>query len=143
MSVDQMKAAAQNTNAGDCPSESLYEEGGQSLTAWDDISGQQLETKLMVAARKEEIKYFQEMGVYDKVDVSEAWTETGKAPIAVRWVAPFVNAPVYSATLRSTHSSARQTDSHALQTKLAALNDDGPMLPHRMSATRSVSETTA
>ena len=58
----------------------------QGLTAWDDISGQQLEPKLMVAARKEEIKYFREMGVYDKVDVSEAWTETGNAPIAVRWV---------------------------------------------------------
>ena len=66
--------------------ESLHEEGGQGLTAWDDISGQQLEPKLMVAARKEEIKYLREMGVYDKVDVSEAWTETGKASIAMRWV---------------------------------------------------------
>ena len=26
------------------------------------------------------------MGVYDKVDIAEAWKETGKAPIAVRWV---------------------------------------------------------
>ena len=40
----------------------------------------------MEAARKEEIKYFREMGVYVEVDVSEAWTETGKAPIAVRRV---------------------------------------------------------
>ena len=26
------------------------------------------------------------MGVYEKVDVAESWKETGKAPIAVRWV---------------------------------------------------------
>ena len=31
MSVDQMQAAAKNTNAGDCPSESLHEKGGQAL----------------------------------------------------------------------------------------------------------------
>ena len=40
----------------------------------------------MIQARREEIKYFREMGVYEKVDISEAWAETGKAPIAVRWV---------------------------------------------------------
>ena len=84
MSVDLMQAAAKNTNAGDCPSESLHEEGGQGFAAWDDISGQQLEPRLMVAARKQEIKYFREMGVFDQVDVSEEKTETGKAPIAVR-----------------------------------------------------------
>ena len=37
-------------------------------------------------ARREEIKYFNEMGVYTKVDLKESWDETGKAPIAVRWV---------------------------------------------------------
>lgn len=40
----------------------------------------------MVQARREEIKYFKEMGVYDKVSLEEAWRETGKAPIAVHWV---------------------------------------------------------
>ena len=40
----------------------------------------------MVAARREEIKYFREMGLYDKVDLAEAWEVTGRAPIAVRWV---------------------------------------------------------
>ena len=63
MSVDQMQTAAKNANAGDCPSESLHEEGGQGFTEWDDISGQQLEPQFMVAARKEEIKYFREIGV--------------------------------------------------------------------------------
>ena len=40
----------------------------------------------MVATRKEEIQCSREMGVYDKFDVSEAWSETGKAPISVRRV---------------------------------------------------------
>ena len=26
------------------------------------------------------------MGVYEKVNIDECWTQTGKAPIAVRWV---------------------------------------------------------
>ena len=40
----------------------------------------------MVKARQEEIQYFRDMGVYEKVDVQECWKSTGKAPIAVRWV---------------------------------------------------------
>ena len=40
----------------------------------------------MVKARREEIAYFRDMGIYEKVDINEAWSETGKAPIAVRWV---------------------------------------------------------
>ena len=40
----------------------------------------------MTQARKDEIRYFKEMGVYDKVPLAEAWTETGRAPIATRWV---------------------------------------------------------
>ena len=26
------------------------------------------------------------MGVYEKVDIQECWSITGKAPVAVRWV---------------------------------------------------------
>ena len=40
----------------------------------------------MIKARKDEIAYFRQTGVYEKVDVSESLKETGKAPIAVRWV---------------------------------------------------------
>ena len=40
----------------------------------------------MKAARREDIAYFKSMGVYEKVDIAESWKETGKAPIAVRWV---------------------------------------------------------
>ena len=35
-------------------------------------------------ARREEIEYFREIGVYEKVDLEECWKITGKAPIAVR-----------------------------------------------------------
>jgi len=90
MSVDAMHQAAGSKGTDECPSQGLHEvspaDEAEGLVAWDDVSGQQLDAKLMVAARKEEIKYFREMGVYEKVDVSESWKETGKAPIAVRWV---------------------------------------------------------
>ena len=33
-----------------------------------------------------EIEYFRTMGVYEKVDVKRCWEETGKAPIAHRWI---------------------------------------------------------
>jgi len=32
------------------------------------------------------MKYFKEMGVYVKVPKQECWTQTGKGPIAVRWI---------------------------------------------------------
>ena len=56
------------------------------MVAFDDVSGQELQPELIVKARREEIAYFRDMGVYEKMDINEAWSETGKAPIAVRWV---------------------------------------------------------
>ena len=56
------------------------------MVAFDDVSGQQLEPSMMMKARADGIAYFREMGVYEKVNVSECWAETGKAPIAVWWV---------------------------------------------------------
>ena len=86
MTMDNMRGAAKGASADDCPSETLHEADGKGLVAWVDVSGQKLDAKLMVAARRDEIKYFREMGVYEKVDIAESWKETGKAPIAVRWV---------------------------------------------------------
>ena len=42
------------------------------MTAVDDVAGQELDPKLTMAARRDEIAYFKEMGVYEKVDVAEA-----------------------------------------------------------------------
>ena len=50
------------------------------------MTGQALDPGLMRQARRDEIKYFKEMGVYTTVDIAEACKETGRAPIAVRWV---------------------------------------------------------
>ena len=55
-------------------------------TAYDDVSGKTLDPKEVRRARREEIDYFKSMKVYEKVPISEAWSTTGRAPIAVRWI---------------------------------------------------------
>ena len=85
MSVEQMKRAAKS-NMDECPSASLHQADCEHMEAYDDLSGQALDPMLMMKARQDEIEYFRQMGVYEKVDVDECWRETGKAPIAVRWV---------------------------------------------------------
>ena len=84
MTLEEMQQAAKQT--AECPSSALHEPDCSGMTALDDVTGQQLDPRLMVQARKDEIQYFRQMGVYEKVDVAEAWAQTGKAPIAVRWV---------------------------------------------------------
>ena len=56
------------------------------MEAFDDVSGQPLDPALTIKARKLEIEYFRDMGVYEKVDVEECWNVTGKVPIGVRWL---------------------------------------------------------
>ena len=41
---------------------------------------------LVKKARREEMAYFKEMKVYDKVKVEEGWAATGAARIPVSWV---------------------------------------------------------
>ena len=86
LSVEEMSVAAKSKTKDECPSEQLHEPDASQMIALDDVSGQRLDPGLMIKARREEIEYFKSMGVYEKVDVAEAWAETGKAPIAVRWV---------------------------------------------------------
>jgi hypothetical protein len=85
MSLEEMNSVAKDASEAECPSSALHEDTS-GMIAIDDVSGQRLDPRLMVQARKEEIQYFRAMGVYEKVDISEAWSETGRAPIAVRWV---------------------------------------------------------
>ena len=56
------------------------------MVAIDDVTGQELDPTMMMKAGRDEIAYFRSMGVYEKVDIAESWQETGKAPIAIRWV---------------------------------------------------------
>ena len=86
MSVSEMRKAAGGDDAEGCPSAALHETDCTGMIAIDDVSGQRLDPKLMLEARRDEIRYFREMGVYEKVDIAESWSQTGKAPIAVRWV---------------------------------------------------------
>ena len=86
MAVEQMQKLVSDGKSQDCPSAALHEIDSTGMTAIDDVTGQELDPKMMIAARRDEIAYFRDMGVYEKVDIAEAWTETGKAPIAVRWV---------------------------------------------------------
>ena len=58
----------------------------EGIIAVDDVSGAWLRPEIVAQARKDEIKYFREMGVYEKVNIDECWTRTGKAPIAVRTI---------------------------------------------------------
>ena len=90
MSLEEMRLAAAGTEAGgrygEDPSQALHEDETEWMIAVDDQSGEPLEPKLVRAAREEEIRYFKERRVYEKVKVSECWEKTGKAPIGVKWV---------------------------------------------------------
>ena len=85
MSIDEMRNVAKS-RPEECPGEALHEADGEKWVAFDDVTGQRLDPGLMRKARMDEIAYFREMGVYEKVDLQECWEVTGKAPIAVRWV---------------------------------------------------------
>ena len=69
---------------GDEANEMLHEE--DLRVAFDDQSGEPLDLELVKKARQEEIRYFKERGVYEKVNLDECWKETGRGPIGVKWV---------------------------------------------------------
>ena len=66
------------------PSEALHEEDAK--VAFDDQSGEPLIPGMVKTARREEIAYFREREVYEKVSLNECWRTTGSAPIGVKWV---------------------------------------------------------
>ena len=51
----------------------------------DDVSGLQLDRKLVKAARQLEMEFFKSLGVYKHDTIDNCWRVTGKAPIGVRW----------------------------------------------------------
>ena len=53
---------------------------------FDDVSGEHLPKRLVIAARCLEMDLFREKRVYTKVPITEAWEQTGKAPIPVKWI---------------------------------------------------------
>ena len=55
-------------------------------TAWDDVSGAELDPKVVRKARGEEIEYVRKMNLCSKVSTQECYARIGKAPIIVRWI---------------------------------------------------------
>ena len=56
------------------------------IEAFDDVTDEPLNPKLVMAARAEELKYVDEMGVYEYATLDECRQATCKAPIGVRWI---------------------------------------------------------
>ena len=55
-------------------------------SAWDDTTGEELDHKMVRAARDEEMVEVRKHHLYSKVPLKECWERTGKDPIGVRWV---------------------------------------------------------
>ena len=53
---------------------------------WDNLSGEELDPKLVKKARVEDMDQFVKHNVYVKVPVTECYKVTGKPPIGTRWV---------------------------------------------------------
>ena len=66
--------------------QTVEEEDDYDEEAWDDVSGAPLEPQEVRKAIREEIEYVHTMRLYEKVPISEAYQQTGKAPISVRWI---------------------------------------------------------
>ena len=53
---------------------------------WDQVSGNQLNSEEVVAARLDETKQLYAQDVYDKLPLSECWQSTGRALVLVKWI---------------------------------------------------------
>ena len=53
---------------------------------WDDMSGKELDPRLVSKARLEDMEEFRKHKVYVKVRIEECLRKTGKKPIGSRWV---------------------------------------------------------
>ena len=60
-----------------------YMEAGEY---YDETTKEKLDAQQVIAARKEELKYFRGMDVYDKVPYEQAMEKTGRRPIGIKWV---------------------------------------------------------
>ena len=100
MSIDEMETtvAMASVEAENCDSskqvhedeeeDTKYETGQCGIPshlwfATDDVSGTPMDPRLPTTARKEQMRYFKEMGIYVKVSKQECWAQTGTGPIAM------------------------------------------------------------
>ena len=62
------------------------EEVGGARRYYDQITGEELPSKLTHAARMEELGFMRDWHVWDVVPESLAWQVTGKGPLGGKWV---------------------------------------------------------
>ena len=55
-------------------------------TAEDDVHGGSLPADLVIAARHKELKYLKDRKVYAYSTVAEAWRQTRKPPLKLKWI---------------------------------------------------------
>lgn len=53
---------------------------------WDSVTGTLLDPIKVWEAREEEMKWVKKQELWDVVDESQCWSETGKGPITLKWV---------------------------------------------------------
>ena len=56
--------------------------------AWDDITGEELDATKVKAARALDMHHYDQLEVFDKVEIAECWAKTGRSPISTRsrWI---------------------------------------------------------
>ena len=54
--------------------------------AWDDVHGGYLDELKVAEARREEVGYMMNKGIWREVDEQECWNVTGGPPVTVKWV---------------------------------------------------------
>ena len=64
----------------------VEEEQKQDVICFDDITGKELPWHAVRKARELELKYFRDLGVYEKVDEKEAVAKYGITPVDTKWV---------------------------------------------------------
>ena len=53
---------------------------------YDDLTGLELNGDEVAEARREEMQFVKDLGVYEEATIEECWTNTGKGAIGSRWV---------------------------------------------------------
>ena len=59
----------------------VHREADGKACAWDDVPGTELDPKLTLKARAEEMEQFRKHEVYEKVKEGVCWAVTGRWPI--------------------------------------------------------------
>ena len=80
---DGVLSALEITSSGPVP---VVHQFADWIECWDDVNGGWLDKKMVEKARDEEVGYMHKHDIYGKVLISEAYENTGKAPIPLLWI---------------------------------------------------------